>query len=386
MALSESPTIDLLQLQQAVQGADPSVLLVEARILRRIIKADRHLVGIGLQVPHGKSYVISRAGLLQIITADELGLPPGWELPPTVVLLAYPASDEMRILGRDLLLLQYWRRLFHAYVHRALEKRVAQGRLTNAVVRHRIQALGATEFDAARAVLRQENYLLPPRDDRSVYVEFAAVYLELRHLAPQLLPDYFPGLGDCKHIDALLGEDMDVAALLSQSRPLGAAEPACQPGGEQKTLPGPVEAAPPEHPSGRAFRFFVARADRARATGNVVRAALWRMRAAGVASAGVVRAPAARPVPNWGPWSTACGWPSIFLRSRSLSGTNPCRPCCRAPRGASGRWKHGCCTTCRKCASITNGTSTRSIWWNGSAPWDAGRSSVRSPNNAKCCG
>ena len=90
MALSESPTIDLLQLQQAVQGADPSVLLVEARILRRIIKADRHLVGIGLQVPHGKSYVISRAGLLQIITADELGLPPGWELPPTVVLLPTP--------------------------------------------------------------------------------------------------------------------------------------------------------------------------------------------------------------------------------------------------------------------------------------------------------
>ena len=108
---------------------------------------------------------------------------------------AYPASDEMRILGRDLLLLQYWRRLFHAYVHRVLEKRVAQGRLTNAVVRHRIQALGATEFDAARAVLRQENYLLPPRDDRSVYVEFAAVYLELRHLCAAIAAGLLPRTG-----------------------------------------------------------------------------------------------------------------------------------------------------------------------------------------------
>ena len=120
----------------------------------------------------------------------------------------------------------------------------------------------------------EEKLLLLPRDDRSVYVEFAAVYLEMRHLAPQLLPDYFPGLGDCKHIDALLGEDMDVAALLSQSRPLGAAEPACQPGGEQKTLPGPVEAAPPEHPSGELFAsLWPARPGAG--TGNVVRAALW---------------------------------------------------------------------------------------------------------------
>ena len=56
------------------------------------------------------------------------------------------------------------------------------------------------------------------------------------------------------------------------------------------------------------------------------------MGAAGVASAGVVRRP------QRGPFRTGAlvdrrGWPLIFLRSRSLSGTNPCRPCCRALRG-----------------------------------------------------
>ena len=35
---------------------------------------------------------------------------------------------------------------------------------------------------------------MPPRDDVTAYVEFAALYLELRHFMPTLLPHYFPGL------------------------------------------------------------------------------------------------------------------------------------------------------------------------------------------------
>ena len=44
---------------------------------------------------------------------------------------------------------------------------------------------------------------LPPNDDRTVYVEFVAVYLELRHFLPSFLPIYFPSLEGSAVIDDL---------------------------------------------------------------------------------------------------------------------------------------------------------------------------------------
>ena len=71
---------------------------------------------------------------------------------------------------------------------------IAQGKLTEADVRSRIQEIGPIEFEEIRAVLRQEEYLLPPRTDLAVYVEFAAVYLELRYFVPEFLRSYFPSM------------------------------------------------------------------------------------------------------------------------------------------------------------------------------------------------
>src|SRR5438094_4540527 len=84
------PPIDLAQLEQALLAVDPAVCLLPPRILRRVIKADRRLVGLGLRVPHVKSYVIARDALLKLVTPDELGLAPGRTLPETVVLLVRP--------------------------------------------------------------------------------------------------------------------------------------------------------------------------------------------------------------------------------------------------------------------------------------------------------
>jgi len=87
------PPIDLALLEQVLLAADPAVCLVPSRILRRVIKADRRLVGLGLRVPHVKSYVISRDALLKLATRGELGVPPGRDLPETVVLLVRPEPD-----------------------------------------------------------------------------------------------------------------------------------------------------------------------------------------------------------------------------------------------------------------------------------------------------
>ncbi len=67
-----------------------------------------------------------------------------------------------------------------------MDAQIAAGKLSPADVRQRIAAIGDIEFEEIRLVLRQEDYLLPPKDDRTVYVEFAAVYLELRYFVPEL--------------------------------------------------------------------------------------------------------------------------------------------------------------------------------------------------------
>src|SRR5205085_1268642 len=122
---------------------------------------------------------------------------------------------------RGAALVKYWRLLFHARVHAALADR----RLGEAAVRERIHRIGQTEFDEIRTVLRQEKYLLPPRDDRTAYEEFAAVYLELTYFAPTLLPRYFPTLDDYDRIDRVLAEDVDALALFAASRLAGAPDP-----------------------------------------------------------------------------------------------------------------------------------------------------------------
>jgi hypothetical protein len=288
MATIAAPPLDALQLERALVAVDPAVCLVAPRILRRVIKADRRLVGLGLRVPHIKSYVIAREALRRIATRDELGVASGRELPEIVVLLVRPEPDKLAALSGEEALVLYWRLLFHAQLHIALEARLSEGRVTGAGVRHRIQRIGPTEFDAIRDMLHQENFLMPPRDDRTVYIEFAALYLELRQFAPRLLPRYFSGLTDLAAIDALLAEDVDAAAVLARTRPPGAPEPAAvtRPNGQalrpREALIEPVAGPPSE----KAYRQFVLRADRARAVGNVVRAAILRMQAAHVAQPG----------------------------------------------------------------------------------------------------
>src|SRR5205085_2830973 len=76
-------------------AADPAALLVPPRLLRRVIKHDRKITGLGLQVPHRKSYVIGRDALLALADRDELGLEPDRDLPPTVLLLARPEPEEL---------------------------------------------------------------------------------------------------------------------------------------------------------------------------------------------------------------------------------------------------------------------------------------------------
>ncbi len=284
---NEAPRIDAAELERLVQAAEPSALLIAPRLLRRVIKNDRGLGGLGLQVPHHKTYVLGRDRLLTLVSRDELGLPPGRELPDILTLLARPEPEKLAARPRPDVLVEFWEMLFHARVDRRLDRRFAERPLSDAEVRRRIDEIGQAEFDEIREVLRQDHYLLPPFDDATQYAEFAAVYLELRYFVPALLPRYFPALTDHARIDALLARDVDARPLFEATRPAGAPDP----GYLAARLEEETAGASARQRSSRLAALLsvvvpqrhgtlLSRAERAGKRGNVVRAAIFFLRAA----------------------------------------------------------------------------------------------------------
>ncbi|HQU47129.1 MAG TPA: hypothetical protein PK867_30270, partial [Pirellulales bacterium] len=67
--------LSVSELERALADIEPAALLAPPRILRRVIKQDRQIGGIGLKVPHRKLYLIDAERLLEIVDRDELGLP-----------------------------------------------------------------------------------------------------------------------------------------------------------------------------------------------------------------------------------------------------------------------------------------------------------------------
>src|SRR5947207_936236 len=147
MATTEQVTLDIPELARVLKGVDPTAFLVPARVLRRVIKLDRNIGGMGLNVPHRKSYVIGRAALLKIAERHELGLSPHEPLPSKLILLAQPDPDALARRTAEETLVKYWRMLFHARLDLVMEQKLAEGTLNRESVRQRIQHLGVTEFD-----------------------------------------------------------------------------------------------------------------------------------------------------------------------------------------------------------------------------------------------
>ncbi len=278
--------IDFTELQRLVRAVEPAALFLPSRLLRRVIKYDRGVPGFGLAVPHRRSLVIGRDALLRIVSPEECEALRRPDLPATVILIACPNPATLAVTPRAATLLKFWRTLFHAHVHLALEPRFT-GAAGAERLRDRIGRLGQTEFAEIRTVLEKEDYLLPPRDDRETYVEFAAVYLELRYFARPLLSSYFPGLETLDQIDQLLAQDLDADAVFAATRPAGAPDPVipAETGPEDdEGQPLPAGAtAPLPKVNYRLLKKWKKAARQAAARGNVVREAISRRLAVEVA-------------------------------------------------------------------------------------------------------
>src|SRR5690349_17393555 len=119
--------MDPTELAQLLAGVEPAALLVPARLLRRVIKHDRRVPGMGLQVPHRRCLVIPRDRLRGIVDADELRPVPEAGQAPVLLLLDCPEAEDLAATPREEVLLRYWRLLFHCRVHLALAERLGDG-------------------------------------------------------------------------------------------------------------------------------------------------------------------------------------------------------------------------------------------------------------------
>ncbi len=265
--------LSVIDLDRRLRAVDPAVLLVPPRLLRRVIKHDRKLPGIGLQVPHRKCYVIGREALLAIVDRDDVGVGSDSDLPPTVVLLPRPDPDWLRDQPPERVLIKYWRLLFHAAIHRAVDAR----RLTAADILARIRQIGHVEFDEIRTVLQQERFLLPPEDDATIYEEFAGLFFDFTYFAPSLLPHYFSAIDDVTRIIGVLAVDVDGQALFTATRPAGAPDPDAMPdtlNGDEPGAVAPGRETGPRTISPAEARAYLQLAKKAATRGNDVRAAL----------------------------------------------------------------------------------------------------------------
>lgn len=278
-------------LEQAIRAVEPRALLVPPRILRRVLVEHYDLVGLTLRIPHRKSCVLGRQALLAIVDPDELGMDSADAVPEQVILLPQPSEARLAHTSGSAVRLYYWRLLFHAQIHLEMEQRAAQGRLTAEAVAARIRRLGGAEFDEIRTVLVQEAFLLPSASDFNVYVEFAAVYWELRFFARHLLPRYFPGIDDFPRVEAILAEDADAERHFEATRLAGISDEAWKASvrGEASAAPRAATGDATLAPMARVadsvvYRRLVRQAQEAAGRGNLVRAAILRARAEQIAS------------------------------------------------------------------------------------------------------
>lgn len=267
--------ISLSALEEAVRSAEPNAVIMPAWLVQKYIACDRGFRSSPFRLAHGRIHVIARRRVLQIAASEHLPLTPEPPAGQTLILLARPDNDLLASTPADRMLLKYWRMLFHARVDLDLQRHFGIGAGGESVepgrVQERIERIGRSAFNEARFVLEKERYLQPWADDLEAYIEFVAVYLELSCFAPTLLPAYFPALSDHDPVLRAIGRDVDWAALMQQTRLAESADPA------KETIPETAEEAadapaPKDGPA--APGPALPAADRAAASGNIVRSAI----------------------------------------------------------------------------------------------------------------
>ena len=196
------------------------IYFVMPRVVRRVLQNELDIASPLQQPPHRKSCVVQRDRLLWLVARDELGVDDRINLPEQIILIAQPEEHQLETMTREELQRHYWRLMFHARIDYEMLARTSRAQMLTSELRSRIDRIGQSSFDEIRSVLRSEQMLMRPDDDRNVYAEFVAVYHELQAFAPQLVPLYFPSLPAPEIVLETIGPECDAKILLKETRPV----------------------------------------------------------------------------------------------------------------------------------------------------------------------
>jgi len=217
---SISSAIDdmVAEARRALTAAEPRAFVVLPRVLRRVVKAECELPALTAQIPHRKSWIIDHNPLLRNVELDELGLEPHDQPPARAILIARPDDRHLESISLEHFKRLIWRLLFHARIDLEYSELQRSGKLDEAAFRQRIDSLGQVEFDEIRTVLRREHFVPADASASQVFMEFAALFSELKYFAPHCLGSYFPSFSDYQRVDELLGRDIPIADLFEATR------------------------------------------------------------------------------------------------------------------------------------------------------------------------
>ena len=266
------------EVERRLREQQIGIYFVMPRVVRRVLQNELDIASPWQPPPHRKSCVIARDRLLWLVARDELGVDDHAELPEQLILIAQPEEIQLETMTREELQRHYWRLMFHARIDFEMIARTRRDRMSTADLRRRIDLLGQTSFDEIRSVLRAEQMLMRPEDDRNVYAEFVAVYHELRAFAPRLVSLYFPSLASPENVLAVIGGECDATVLLKETRPIDLAPDVAADTDTSDSIAteanntSAVVAAPRR--SARQYASLVRKAEKLNANANNVRATL----------------------------------------------------------------------------------------------------------------
>jgi hypothetical protein len=206
--------------EQRLREQQVGIYFVMPRVVRRVLQNELDIASPLQQPPHRKCCVLQRDRLLWLVARDELGVDDRVELPEQIILIAQPDEHQLETMARDELQRYYWRLMFHARIDYEMLARTSRAQMSTFELRSRIDRIGQSSFDEIRSVLRSEQMLMRPDDDRNVYAEFVAVYHELQAFSPHLIPLYFPSLATPEIVLETIRPECDAKTLLEETRPI----------------------------------------------------------------------------------------------------------------------------------------------------------------------
>lgn len=214
--------MDLWSKCQAISDENMGVLVLEPRLIRRVIKRHRAVSGLGLQVPHAGCYALSQADFLAVLEPQHRSELPN-QLARELILVPKPRREDLFGTSESDELVYLWRTAFHGAVHLEMQRLAAEGKLNESELKRRIDRIGQIEFDEVRAVVRQDDLLLPPGADLEIYIELAAILFELHYFEPARIEQIFPSLAKSDRALSAISRDLPNSRELAlRFRPDGA--------------------------------------------------------------------------------------------------------------------------------------------------------------------